>query len=541
VNDRVIGSRRSLSLVLLTVACLLAAPVPARPSPAAGTVETPARSPFGNLSEGSPVARSVDLVAYQATRKGAWFSVPLASLPTSTSSSLATFSISTTRVTNRRGGHIAPTLIGSYFFLQFGEVTPELFEAHAGTARAVFIRSASLFLDYGANRALDWNRRSAEIPIDLRGLIAACNARHIPVYLELNYSDYVPGPLGTGLEALVKTDNAARTISFLAGLEADGLRVAGVTFGDEWDDDAGFGKLRPTTSNSDLVGRFIAYATALKARFPTLKVYAFDSFIRAARGSIDMFWAPLRRIRAAEVAARTRLLDGFTYRESYVYIDGAGRLRPAQRILDDTESLYRSTPVYRYDVRGNVAAHPDRDELHILLAKTKEIFGRTLDLGLTEYLPAGPIQISESDTSRYADIDFILHYADVVGIYATLGLDVVGTFMFADSTQQAEAYLDRFGHEGLNYPVREQLAINFSGDLVTVARSLPYDTVKVKVYAARSGSRFFVMILNKDVSHERTVRVRLASRFDLTIRLPRRSYVSLISDGTGVTVSGIGS
>ena len=115
----------------------------------------------------------------------------------------------------------------------------------------------------------------------------------------------------------------------------------------------------------------------------------------------------MTRIHAAEVEAGTNLLDGFAFRESYLYIDSSGHMQPSQQILDDTESLYRDAPVYRYDTDGSTGSNPDRDYLHTILAKTQEIFGRPIDVALTEYLPAGPVQISESDTSRYADIDFI--------------------------------------------------------------------------------------------------------------------------------------
>ena len=56
--------------------------------------------------------------------------------------------------------------------------------------------------------------------------------------------------------------------------------------------------------------------------------------------------------------------------------------------------------------------------------------------------------MSESDTSRYADIDFILHYTDVLGIYAELGLDEVSTYTFANSPQQNKAYIDRLVTRG---------------------------------------------------------------------------------------------
>jgi len=525
---------RALSLVVvISVATAL---------PYASVAPVVAPAPLGPrpIQAAAPAAGSVDVVAYQADHGHGWFAVPLADLPAATRAPGLTFDITSSRVVNRRGGRISSSLISSYVFLQFGDVKPEDFVAHAATTRALFIRSALLsFVDHEGGRVLDWDGVSTEIPMDVRGMIAAANARHIPVFLELNYSDYVPGPIGTGTEALAKVDNVARTVDYLRRLAAAGLRVDGVTIGDEWDDPSGFGAVKPT-SIPDVVRRFIALSKDLRAAFPALKVYAFDSAVGAATGSVDKYWSPFRTIRDAEVKAGAHLLDGFMFRESYVYMDHGGRLLAPQKILDDTESLYRKTPVFRYDSRGYPHADADRDELHLIVAKTREIFGRAIDIGLTEYLPAGPTGIDESDTSRYADIDFVLHYADVVGIYADLGLDVVSTWMFANSTQQAEAYVTTSGEKGLGYPVHEQLATCFAGDLLQVRRSVPFDNAKVKLYAARSGERLFVLLLNKDVARERTVRVRAAGRLDLTIRLPKRSYVSLIVDPTGVTVSGLG-
>jgi hypothetical protein len=67
-----------------------------------------------------------------------------------------------------------------------------------------------------------------------------------------------------------------------------------------------------------------------------------------------------------------------------------------------------------------------------------------------------------------------------------------------------------------------------------------YDTLRVKVYAARQDDHYFVMILNKDVDEEATVRVTLPGQLDLTVRLPRHSYTSLLLDENGISVSGIG-
>jgi hypothetical protein len=279
---------------------------------------------------------------------------------------------------------------------------------------------------------------------------------------------------------------------------------------------------------------------ALKSEFPELKVYAFDSWIAAARGEVSDYWELFQRIRDAELDEGRNLLDGFVFRESYTYIDESGQLLDSQSILDDTESLYRNAPVYRYDARGIKSQHPDRDYLHQVLNKTREIFGRDVDIGLTEYLPAGPIQISEIDTSRYSDMDFILHYSDVVGIYAELGLDVVSTIMFGDSVNMHKAYFDRKGNLGANYPVREQLAQYFAGEILGINRSIDYEQLRVKVYAVRKDNQYYVMALNKDVGNEATVRIVLPGQFDLVLRLPRRSYTSLVIDEKGIMVSGIG-
>ena len=487
------------------------------------------------------IAGSADLVAYQSGRGGSWFSVPLGELPGTSEQAAASYAIGSTPLANRAGGQVSPTLAASYVFLQFDHVTVADLEKHIGTMRALFIRSALMsFVDYRDGRVLGWDGRSISIPLDVRGFVRVCNQHNVPVFLEINYSDYVAGKVGTGIGSLVRTDNIAGTIAYLDDLGRDGLHVDGVTFGDEIGDDNGWGDRKPTLANSDLVGRFIAYATALRKHQPNLEIYAFDSSIGAASGELDQYWEPLSRIRAAEQGSGLKLLDGFAFRESYVYIDAHGNLRPSQEILDDTESLYRDAPVYRYDTDGSTGSNPDRDYLHTLMAKTAEIFGRRIDIALTEYLPAGPVQISESDTTRYADIDFILHYADVLGIYSQLGLDEVSTFAFANSAQQSKAYLDRYGGHGPNYPVRAQLAQYLAGEMLTVSGSAGYDTMKVKVYAFGSGGGYFVMILNKDATAAHAVRVTLSGQLDLTLELPSRSYTSLIVGDKGVTVSGIG-
>ena len=113
----------------------------------------------------------------------------------------------------------------------------------------------------------------------------------------------------------------------------------GVTFGDEIEDEAGYGTHKPTIWNSDLIGRFTSYARAIKAEFPELKIYAFDSYISAIRGRVSMYWDFFEEIRQVERKEGKNLIDGFIFRESYVYIDEEGNLLESQFILDDTESL----------------------------------------------------------------------------------------------------------------------------------------------------------------------------------------------------------
>lgn len=515
-------------------------PIPtATPTATATLTPTPTRTPSPTPTP--RIARSIDLVTFQSNRNGAWFNASIDTLPATQNKSTATFEIKNLAIQNRRNGKIAPTLIGGYIFLQFGEVTPDLLDQHLHTIGALFIRSALLsFVDYPNNRVLGWDRTSVNIPANVREIIALCNRKNIPVFLQINYSDYVPGALGTGVDSLQRADNLAGTIVYLKALKAQGLHVAGVTFGDEIDDEAGFGNRKPTLSNSDLISRFIAYARAIKNEFPELKVYAFDSYIAATRGQVPSYFDYFQSIRQQEIKDGKNLLDGFTFRESYTYINDKNQVMDSQRILDDTESLYRDTPVYRYDVMGITRRNPTRDYLHLLINKTREIFGRNIDIGLTEYLPAGPVQIDESDTSRYADIDFILHYSDVVGIYAELGLDTVSSWLFANINDQAKCYIEWQGNRGANYPIHEQLARYFAGEILSVDRSVAYEQLKVKVYAARNDKQYFVMILNKDVANEATVRIMLPGQFDLTVRLPRRSYTSLIVDEKQIKVAGIG-
>ncbi len=556
------------ALVLLVAAsALLSCFAPAAPSPSpapagptaviASLTPTPSTRPTPSATPAHlgptptdlpamPTAAAVprpalDLVAWHKAHGGRWAEEPLDAIPMAVLVPEATFVVQPIPVANRRGGAIASTLCAGYVFLQFGNVTPAMFARHADTVGALFIRSALMsFVDYGANRVLGWDRVSTEIPMDVRGMIGEANRRDIPVFLQLNYSDYVPGPVRTGVEALQKADNVGRTVSFLQALEADGLHVTGVTFGDEIGDESGYGAAKPTLGNDDLVARYLAYTRALKDAFPALQILAFDSYIAATRDQVGSYIPLLEAVRAAEVADGRALLDGFVFRESYVYMNDRGQVRSTQEILDDTESLYRSVPAYRYDVMGQVSSPwPDRDYLHLLLTETQRIFQRDLVIGLTEYLPAGPVQISESDTSPYEDQVFLLHYADLAGIYAELGLDVLSTWMFANDAQQAKCYIDNQERAGSNYAVHAQLARHLRGVMLTVTRPLPYEQLRVKVYAARDGDTTFVMLLNKDAEREHAVRVMLPSKLDLSLRLPPRSYTGILSEPAGVIVTGI--
>ena len=485
-------------------------------------------------------ADNLDIVAFQSSHNGSWFSVDSSALPTAQLNPDVQFDIKDSVVNNRKNGQISPTLLSGYFFIQWNISRSEL-EKYADTIKALFLRSALMnFVDYPNNRVLWWDRTSSNISSEIQGIIRLCNEKKIPVFLGINYSDYIPGAIGTGVESLQHSDNIANTITFLNSLNAAGLFVDGVTFGDEIENDSGYGSYKPTIWNSDLIGIYISYASAIKSSFPMLKIYAFDSFISAARGRVSMYWDLFERIRQAELIEGKNLIDGFTFRESYVYIDQNNNVLESQFILDDTESLYRDTPVYRYDVDGTSHPNPDTAYLPLIVSKTNEIFGRSIDIGITEYLPAGPIQISESDTSNYSDIDFIIHFSDIVGIYAQLGLDIVSKIMFGDSINMHKSYFDRNDNLGPNYPEHEQLAQYFAGEILNVDRSVDYDSLKVKVYATRKDTKYFIVILNKDVNNDITVRITFPIGLDLKIHLPRRSYTSLRVDGNNIIVSGIG-
>lgn len=509
----------------------------------AGTAVLGAYCPPSNSTQvglATGIVSSIDIAAFQANRQGAWFSGDLSTLPTASLTPQVFFDIKDWAVANRKNGKISTNLLSGYFFIQWS-ITSSSFASYASTVKGLFLRSALLsFVDYPNNKVLDWWRKSSVISTDLIGVLQVCNQKNIPVFLEINYADYIPGPLGTGVESLTQTDNIANTKTFLRALKSNGIQITGVTFGDEIEDEAGFGNLKPTIWNSNLIGRFIAYAKGIKTEFPEAKIYAFQSYIAATRGRVSFFLDLLPSIRQEEISSGLVLLDGFVFNESYNYISADSNLLDSQLILDDTESLYRNTPVYRYDYDGSSHPNPDKAYLPEIIDKTKEIFSRDLDIGITEYLPAIPFQMGEIDTSRYSDFDFIIHFADVVGIYAQLGLDFVSKIMFGDSVNMHKSYFDRAGNLGANFPVHAQLAQYFSGELMEVTRSLSYDSLKVKIYAARQGAQYFIMVLNKELSREATIAVNLSEKFFLTVRLPARSYTSFLFDGNKITVSGIG-
>ncbi len=67
-----------------------------------------------------------------------------------------------------------------------------------------------------------------------------------------------------------------------------------------------------------------------------------------------------------------------------------------------------------------------------------------------------------------------------------------------------------------------------------------YSALRVKVYVAQDGDGYFVVLLNKDVEHEHTIRLVRAGEFDLALRLPARSYTSVLLNQEGVLVTGVG-
>jgi hypothetical protein len=278
---------------------------------------------------------------------------------------------------------------------------------------------------------------------------------------------------------------------------------------------------------------------------PELKIYAFDSAISANAGELSNSLEQLKSVREAEIERGVELIDGFMFRESYVYMDENGKVLDSQLILDDVESIAGDSHVYRYDEFGVDKPKKDKGYLNTLLGQLQQIFNRSIDIGITEYLPAGPLPESESDTSSYKDIDFMIHYADLAGIYAELGLDVISTFMFADGPDQAKAYVDKFGNKSTNYPLREQLAKFFKGDILQVERPAQYTDLKVKVYAVKNDKGYFILLLNKDTLQKHSINLSLESEFDFYLSLHKQSYNSIIIEKSEsgervITLTGIG-
>lgn len=488
-----------------------------------------------------PFVGSVDIAEATSGETLTWVAKMVTQFPQTDSAPEVSFSITDSPVENRHNGQISPTLLAGYIFLQW-DISSADFHNYASTVDALFIRSAQMgFVDYPNNRVLlNWTRQSAEIPTDVAGIIQVCNDQRIPVFLEINDSDFIPGQLGTGVESLQPSNNIANTLAFLRVLRSESLSITGITFGDEiGDNGTGYEPYKPNIHNSDYIGRFISYAKSIKSEFPELKIYAFDSNIWATWGQISLYWNFFDRIRQAEIEQGKTLIDGFVFRESYVYMDEHGNVVDSQSILDDTESLYRDKPVIRDDIFEPNQPTADVAYLPLLVTKAREIFGRDIDIGITEYLPAGAYVISETDTSRHSDMDFMIHFSDMVGIYAELGLDYISRIMFGDSVNMHKAYFDRQGNLGPNFPVQKDLAERFSGEILEVSRTVPYDDLKVKVYATRDGDSYFIMVLNKDVEGDHTIQLASQGRFDLTLRLPKRSYTSLTVDSRRIEVSTI--
>lgn len=161
----------------------------------------------------------------------------------------------------------------------------------------------------------------------------------------------------------------------------------------------------------------------------------------------------LNKGHVAEIKEGLSLIDGFVFRESYVYMNDKGVVLNSQSILDDIESLPGQGPVTRYDVMGTKGEKQDRAYLATLAERTRDLLTDARPRH-DRVLPARPVQISESDTSRFADIDFILHYTDLVGTYAEQGLDTVSTWMLANSIDQAKCYIDKLGNKRLSSPAR---------------------------------------------------------------------------------------
>ena len=509
----------------------------------------------------APIQLSLDIAAFLTAREGAWYSASAQELPGFSVPPEATLHISREPVRNRRQGQISPTLVSSYIFIQEPFSLTEM-EQHWSTLRGLFLRTGRFrFPDYINGRAWNMSNHSIVLTPPVEAIVKECNSRGIPIFVMLNHSDFVPGPPGSaGIDSLVYADNVAATLAFLRNLRDVGLQVAGLTFGDNIGDDFGLGPLKPTFYNSDLLTIFLRFARAIKGEFPDIKIYAFETSVGAAAGTFasllgghpgHSIWVLLEGIRRAELELGQLLLDGFSFQESYVYMDRDGRVLDSQQILDDAEALYRTTPVYRLNYDGVAYPDPDRAYLPSLARRVDAMFGREVDLVLAEYLPAGAFFISEEDTSRYADIDLILHHADLTGIYALLGFDGVSRLMLSPP-QNHKSYLSGRGEPARNYPVQEQLARFFRGQVLRVDSSTTYDRHRLKVYAAREGDQHFIVLLNKEASRDMVIRLTVPDveqgpernegrrGVEFNLNLPRRSYTSLLLRPEGVVVSGIG-
>jgi len=153
------------------------------------------------------------------------------------------------------------------------------------------LRSAnSRFVNYPDSTVFDWSQRASKISTDVIGIIRACNEKGIPVFVQINYSDFIPGPTSSGIESLQPSDNLAKIIAYINALKSESLRITGITFGDEIEDNQGYGNLQPTLYNDDLIARFIKYADNIKTEFPEVKIYAFDSYIMASRAQVSRYF-----------------------------------------------------------------------------------------------------------------------------------------------------------------------------------------------------------------------------------------------------------
>ena len=71
-------------------------------------------------------------------------------------------------------------------------------------------------------------------------------------------------------------------------------------------------------------------------------------------------------------------------------------------------------------------------------------------------------------------------------------------------------------------------------------RPIPYSSLRVKAYVAKDGDSYFIVLLNKDVASEHTIRLIRAGEFDQALKLPARSYTSLLLIQDEVLVTGVG-